>query len=402
MADYKVGLLPIDVPPVVQTLNVTLTPSPEQGEPGTDVTYDLQVTDVNNQPVQAAEFSLDLVDKAILTLQPRPADAIVQAYYNRRGLGINTSSGLAVSANQLLLELAEDLGLDQDTFVAEADGIGGGAMEKELQATGAPMPSAPVAEMEMAMADEAMEEAPAEGLARNQAQVPQGVEVREEFSDTAYWNPVIVTDQNGAAQVTLTLPDNLTTWVMRGVGLTNDTLVGEGTVELVSTMPLLIRPVAPRFFVVDDRAQLAANVTNNTDDPMEVDVTLATDDGIIIADDSPAVQTVEVPARGETKVNWNVTVQDQPQTELVFAAVSTDGQYEDASKPRLTTGPDGSLLVFRYTAPDIVGTASQLVSGGDRTEVIALPPNFDDQRGELSVRLDPSLAGGPSGPRASL
>ncbi|MCQ3980104.1 MAG: hypothetical protein DPW09_42345 [Anaerolineae bacterium] len=81
-------------------------------------------------------------------------------------------------------------------------------------------------------------------------------------------------------------------------------------------------------------------------------------------------------------------------TELVFAAVSADGQYTDAAKPRLTTGPDGSLLVHRYTAPDIVGTANQLVEGDSLTEVVALPPNFDERKGELSVQLDPSLAAG--------
>jgi len=42
---------------------------------------------------------------------------------------------------------------------------------------------------------------------------------------------------------------------MRGVGVTNNTLVGEQTADLVSTRPLLIRPVAPRFFVVEDKAQ---------------------------------------------------------------------------------------------------------------------------------------------------
>ena len=77
---------------------------------------------------------------------------------------------------------------------------------------------------------------------------------------------------------------------------------------------------------------------------------------------------------------------------LVFSAIS--GDFADASKPRLTTGPDGSLLVFRYTTPDIVGTAGQLTEGGSRTEAIALPPEFDERRGTLTVQLDPSLAAG--------
>ncbi len=392
LADYKVGILPLDVTPSAQTFKVTLTPGVEQSQPGQPVTYNLTVTDVDSRPVPAAEFSLDLVDKAVLSLQPRPADAIVERFYGRRGLGISTSSGLAVSANRFLLELAADMGLEQDAMVeAQATSTMERAAEKEM-AAGAPLPPPMMAAapaMEEAMADEGMA-----GMIANKAEIPAGVDVRTEFSDTAYWNPVIVTDEKGQAEVTVTLPDNLTTWVMRGVGVTGDTRVGEGTVELVATMPLLIRPVAPRFFVVDDRAELAANVTNNTAQALAVEVSLAADDGVLIDPATPAAQTVTVPANGETKVTWQVVVQDVPQTELVFAAVSSDGQYKDAAKPRLTTGPDGSLLVLRYTAPDTVGTAGQLVEGGQRSEVIALPPGFDERRGELTVQLDPSLAAG--------
>lgn len=393
LADYKVGILPIDVTPSAQVLNIKLTPDVEQAEPGQDVTYTVNVADENDQPVET-ELSLDLVDKAVLTLQPRTPEAIVKAFYSRRGLGINTSSGLAVSANRFLLELAEDLGLDQEAFVAQAQsGFDGGANLNEKAGAAPPASAeAPLAFSAEVAEEEAMADS-ADDSFRQRAELPAGVEVREEFSDTAFWNPIIVTDANGQAEVTLALPDNLTTWVMRGIGINSQTQVGEGTVELVSTMPLLIRPVAPRFFVVDDRAELAANVSNNSDDELDVEVTLSAE-GVIISRNTPPVQTVSVPARGETKVTWDVTVEDVETTELVFAAASTDGEYVDASKPRLTTGPDGTLLVFRYTAPDIVGTGGQLVEGGDRTEVVALPPNFDERRGELRIQLDRSLAAG--------
>lgn len=383
LADYKVGILPIDVKPVAQKLNISLLPNVEQAEPGAEVTYTVQATDVNNRPV-VAEFSLDLVDKAVLTLQPRQPDAIVEAFYHRRGLGISTSSGLSVSVNRLIQELAQDLGLAQEQFVAADAGV----VEKELEL--APSAQAPPP----APAEGALVVEEAEAPAEARAQIPAGIEVREEFSDTAYWNPVVVTGPNGQARVSLTLPDNLTTWVMRGVGVTNNTRVGEATVELVSTKPLLIRPVAPRFFVVNDKAQLAANINNNTGQDLQAEVTLATDEGVIVDPQTAAVRQVTIPARGETKVTWDVTVQDVPHTELAFAVVSLDGQYSDAAKPRLTTGPGGTLPVLRYTAPDIVGTAGQLAQGDSRTEAVALPPRFDERRGELSIQLDPSLAAG--------
>jgi len=365
VADYKVGIVPLEVRPIVQTLNITLSPDPTQGEPGKSVVYTLRATSASGQPVQAA-FSLDLVDKAVLTLMPRQKDAIVEGFYGKRGLGVQTSSGLAVSVNRLLLEIEQDLGMRY-----EAKGV---ALAGAPAATAAPMaPPAPAARE--AMADSST------------AQVPAGVQIRQEFADTAFWNASVVTDLDGKATVTVKLPDNLTTWVMRGVGVTGDTRVGEGLADLVSTKPLLIRPVTPRFFVVGDRAQLAAIVNNNTDSPLQATVALSAT-GVTLS--TSAVQTTTIAARGESKLTWDVSVQDVTQAGLVFWAIAE--KYSDASKPRLATGPDGSLLIYRYSAPDIVGTAGDLASAGARTEVIALPPKYDDRQGELSVQLDPSLA----------
>ncbi|NJN67769.1 MAG: hypothetical protein HC884_14205 [Chloroflexaceae bacterium] len=211
--------------------------------------------------------------------------------------------------------------------------------------------------------------------------------VREEFADTAYWESTITTDSDGRATVSVQLPDNLTTWVMRGVGLTFETQVGEGTAELIATKPLLIRPVTPRFLVVDDVVELAANVSNRTDALLEVQVGLATR-GLTIT--GALTRTVQIGAGSEEKVTWEATVQDVALVDLVFQAVS--GPYHDASRPTLATGPEGTLPVYRYSAPETVGTAGQMEGEGARTEVIALPPRLDERRGELTVRLDPSLA----------
>jgi hypothetical protein len=283
---------------------------------------------------------------------------------------------LSVSVNRYQEELSTDLDLGQES-VEEQEA-------EELADTGGALTEAEAPAPTM-MADEALERAvDADGAA-----APAGVEVREDFADTAAWIPTLTTDEAGEATVTIAFPDNLTTWMARVVALNAETQVGEGTTEVVATKPLLIRPVAPRFFVVDDRAQLAANVTNNTDDPLDVEVSLSVE-GVEISETSPSNQTVQIAARSEEKITWWVNVTDVPQAELIFSAVS--GEYSDASRPRLTTGPDGSLLVLRYTAPDIVGTAGQLTAGGSRTEAIALPPQYDDRRGDLTVHLDPSLA----------
>ncbi len=375
-ADFKMGLLPLDVDVQPVTLNVQLETTVEQAQPGQTVDYTLRATLPNGEPAANVELSLDVVDKAVLSLRPRSSD-IVQGFYARRMLQVNTGSALSLSVNRYLEEIAEDLDLKpaaSDT-VREAY-----AVDEE----GAMAVVVKTVEVEKVVEKEVA--APVE-----RAAPPAGVEVREEFADTAYWNPRIVTDREGRAAITLKLPDNLTTWTLRAVGLTADTRVGEGSADLVATKLLLVRPVAPRFFVVDDRAQLAANVSNNTGQDLTVEVTLSAE-GVGVQAETPPRQTVVVPAHSERKVTWWVTVQDAVNAQLIFSAVS--GEYADASKPRLSTGPDGSLLVFRYTTPDIVGTAGQLIEGGSRTEAIALPPEFDERRGSLTVQLDPSLAAG--------
>jgi uncharacterized protein YfaS (alpha-2-macroglobulin family) len=147
--------------------------------------------------------------------------------------------------------------------------------------------------------------------------------------------------------------------------------------------------VTPRFFVVGDRAQLAALVSNNTGAEREVEVTLQAE-GLTL--DGPAAQDVSIADGAEAKVTWWVQVEDVPYVEVKMGAIA--GEYADAARPRLTTGPDGTLLVHRYTAPEIVGTGGQLIGEDARSEAIALPLKYDDRQGELSVRLDPSLAAG--------
>lgn len=385
--DYKVGILPLAVAPEAQSLRVTLTPipsgqwlgtggdpgSPARAEPGQQVGYDIQVTDLGGQPV-AAELSLDLVDKAVLSLLPRAPDAIREAFYGRRPLSVHTGSGLSISADRLQQRLAEELkrrqrDQAQDTFAGSGDRLAGGGAAGPPTAAPAAGAEAP----ELVSADRG----------------PAAPAVRAQFADTAYWNAVVTTDAGGHAAVQVKLPDNLTTWVMRGVGLTGDTRVGEGTVEVIATRPLLVRPVTPRFFVVGDSAELAANVSNNTGAPLEAQVALAAR-GLTVA--TAITQTVRVPANGEATVTWQVTAQDVTAADLVFSAVS--GNYSDASRPRLAAGPDGTLPVYRYSVPEVVGTGGQLEAAGSRTEVIGLPPNVDLRGGELTVRLDPSLAAG--------
>ncbi len=334
---FKVGTVKLTVSPEQQQIKVTLTPDKPKVGPRDTVTYQIQATDYAGKPVQA-EFSVGVVDLAVLSLSQPNAGPILDAFYGERGLSVRTSLGLT-------------LGIDRLNVAADHAKGGGGGSEGGFD------------------------------------------QVRGNFLDTAFWNADVVTDDKGQATVSVKLPDNLTTWRLDARGLTaQDTLVGQSTVDIVATKDLLIQPTTPRFFVVGDQAQLGAEINNNTANDIQATVTLT---GTGVSLDSPVSQVVTVKANDRVNVNWNVTALDAPAANLTFSVAG--GGLQDASKPTVGTPPDQLLPIYKYSAPSTTSTAGQLEAADSRLESISLPRRFDVTQGSLDIQLDPSLAAGLTG-----
>jgi uncharacterized protein YfaS (alpha-2-macroglobulin family) len=345
--DFRMGLAEIKVDTSAQTIKVELIPDNPQAQPGDQVTYQVRTTDLAGNPI-SAEVSLSLSDLATLSLADPNSRPILEFFYDRRALSVRTSVPIVNSIEDYNAEIQE--------YAAAAGlgmGSGGGKGGDEF------------------------------GVAQ----------VRREFPDTAFWEAYFVTDANGQGSVTVTLPDNLTIWRMDGRAVTADTRVGQTTVDIASTLPLLVRPQTPRFFIVGDEAILGAAVHNNTDTALTVNVSLKATGINVIGD---ATQKIEIPARRQAYVTWNVAVPlDSERVDVVFAAEG--GGYSDASAPTIGVLDENGgyyLPVYRYEAPEIVGTAGLLTAPGTLVEAISLPQNFDVTDGELTIRTSPSLAAG--------
>lgn len=377
LPSFKIGYVELPIETTEKELSIALTPDrppDEHYRPGETVTYDVNVSDSEGHPVEA-ELALNLVDLSVISLADQPGRDIVDHFWRERGLGVRTASGLTLSAERINLAVA-----------SEAKGGGGGGLGEEF-----------------------------------------GV-VRRRFRDTAYWNPTVRTDEDGHAEVRVELPDNLTTWRMGARGITAETLVGQADVDVVSTKDLLIRPVAPRFFVVGDQAELAAVVHNNTDRTLQVEVVFEAD-GLQIGAPSPLTGEgpgeglrVSIPANDKVKVTWPVTVEDTPEPSTGSSGWCTLRFGAKAVGQLASTPPSGSPLggggvqppsprrggagggvsdaveitlpVYRSSTPEVVATAGHFDADGQRLEAVVLPPSYDPTQGELSVHVDPSLAAG--------
>jgi uncharacterized protein YfaS (alpha-2-macroglobulin family) len=354
----RYGLLNLNVT-VQQQLKIVATPSEKLAEPNKAVSFALRVTDLRGEPVQA-ELGVALTDLATLSVGTPNSLPIFDAFWSRRGLAVITLAAL----NRLI-----------DGVLPQGDIAQAEVMMMARGGVGEPPMAAPPGVAEQGGADAERDKS---------AALP---DVRTKFIDTPLWLPSVITAADGTAQVSVTLPDNLTTWRLDVRGISAQTFVGDATLEIVSTKPLLVRPATPRFFTVGDEAELAVVVNNNTDSDLETTVSL-TAEGVTLR--TAAQQVVNVPANGRVRVAWLAVVADVEAVDLTFSAVS--GQFSDASKPAVGLGEQRLLPVYRYLTPDYNATAGSLRQPSSRTEGILVPSAALAPTGALTVRLSPSLA----------
>ena len=333
---FRMGLLKLDVSPRAQLLNVQLTPDKAQTAPGEPVTMNLLATDYAGKPV-SAEIALGVVDAAALALAPPNSVPMAAAFYGQRPLRQLTSMGLANLVAAVNLE------------VAKAKGGGGGGDE-------------------------------------------MFIEVRGDFRDTAYWNPVVRTDSAGRAQVSFTLPDNLTTWHADARAVTQDTRVGAATADIVAGKDLLIRPITPRFFMLGDRSNVAAIVNNNTAEDITAEVTLS-GSGVRLPDN--VRQQVRVPAHSRARVDWTVNIDGAagtPPAPAMLLFTVQAGTLADRSLPPLGRAPDRALPVYEYSTPQTAATSGVLPAADTRSEVLVVPRGAAAASATLELSVSPSLA----------
>ena len=99
------------------------------------------------------------------------------------------------------------------------------------------------------------------------------IRVRTDFNPLAVFAPQVTTDANGAAQVAVKLPDNLTRYRVMVVAVdASGKQFGMAESSLTARLPLMVRPSAPRFLNFGDQFELPVVLQNQTDEAMQVEV----------------------------------------------------------------------------------------------------------------------------------
>ncbi|MBN1918787.1 MAG: tetratricopeptide repeat protein [Verrucomicrobia bacterium] len=407
------------VPPERQFVTVKVTADKDRYRPGDTGTFTIEAADYQGHPV-VAEASLGLTDESVYSIQGEYAPEIRQYFYGQRRY-VNTqytSSGyFSIYGHEDTGQIRREyqrhgmppgwhgwydvernliavyrytgdygLGLSDEDLLVVFEGIGGPgggrfmsrSMElgdsMDVETEGMPPPAANGGGMEM------NELAMKNGGGGGEPPLVEA-KVREYFPDTAYWNPVVVTDHNGKATVEVAFPDSLTTWRVSARAITERSQVGQVQGKAITTKDLLVRMQAPRFFVERDEVVLSANVHNYLAEAKSVKVRLAID-GYQLQPLTPQEMSVVVPSGGERRVDWRVKAVAEGFVTLTMSALTDE--ESDAVK---TTFP-----VLIHGVEKVVALNGDVNDRTSDTFKVTVPRAIKEGSGELRIALSPSMA----------
>ena len=94
------------------------------------------------------------------------------------------------------------------------------------------------------------------------------VQVRSNFAETAFWQPALLLDAQGAAVLEFQVPDSVTAWNVWAHAVTRDLRGGSVKATTRSVKDLMVRPYLPRFLREGDQAAIKVQVNNASKKPL--------------------------------------------------------------------------------------------------------------------------------------
>lgn len=327
---FKMGMVELSVSSARKQLEVAIALDRDKVKPGERVTGKITVRQ-GGAPV-AAEVSLSAADEGVLQLIAYRTPDPMKTFYAPYGIGVDA----ATNWNRIARIADPDAG--------DPDAGGDSASSSDEQ------------------------------------------RVRSRFVASAYWAPMLVTDERGEVGFSFTAPDNLTAFRLMAVAADIADRFGASERRLTVAKPLIATPVLPRFLRGGDAATVGIVIHNRTDRAGRASVTARATGAVLDRDH----QSVELPANGEVRVGFAATAADAGSAAFEFAV--SLGAERDAVKvalpidrPRII---DHRLLVERTlgkgetwsaalaTTSDVVRDASTLTITVDKTGVGDLAPGL--------------------------
>jgi uncharacterized protein YfaS (alpha-2-macroglobulin family) len=410
------------VPPSQHFLNVEVKPDRAHYQPQDEGTLTVTTRDREGRPV-AAEVALGLIDESLFYIQQDTTGDLRQFYFGAKRVSQARLHSTFQSKTYARLlqgaegQLIDDIALEQQRFKDESGNASDAPYNRlqmiaglskapdarprgELMSADGPTLSRAYSNVvEEKAASRMLDESSVNGrrtdnfsiLAPSPPASPTGqepaVQVRNDFRSTVIWQPDVVTNESGTATVKVKYPDSLTGWKATARAATAADSFGIASADTRTNKPLIVRLQAPRFFVSGDSVVVSALIDNNGERAMRVAPSLdaagvkvngLVRDGKLV---QAGAQAIDVPAKGETRVDWSIKVERPGAVKL---KVTARGETEADAMEREFTAYEHGIEKF-------INRSGKL-RGDEVTMRLNIPAERKPETTALMVQVAPSMA----------
>ncbi|MBU1110429.1 Ig-like domain-containing protein [Patescibacteria group bacterium] len=331
--DFKIGLtkLLVDIKP--RELELAIETNKERYRPQETVEYSISAMDADGQPVEA-DFSLAVVDKAVLSLSNVNLGDILQKFYFERDLQVQNTHSLIASLEKLIVRAG----------LGAKGGSGSAGFDDSRRDTS-----------------------------------------RKNFLDTVIFEANLRTNKEGRAEGKFELPDNLTTFNLLLVGSDAETRVGSAAKDILVAEDLYIRPILPRFGVWGDEVYVGAVIQNQTDFGQQVNASVSAEGFEFV--EKNTLRTVSIEPNASARLYWPAKISRGTEAKITYQADSLSG---------LTDGLELTLPLKRPSSVETTSAGGHTKTSITETVEVFAGEEDDLAEGaaglaELSINVSASL-----------
>ena len=224
-------------------------------------------------------------------------------------------------------------------------------------------------------------------------------QLRENFSETAFFYPSLTTDNNGKVNISFTLPESTTTW--KFMAFANDKEMRNEVMkdEIIARKKVMVQPNIPRFIRSGDKAAVSARISNLSEKDINGNAVMqicdAETNNIII--EKRSAFNIKKDGSGAVTFNFDADMD----ADIVVCKIFAEGKgYSDGEQHYLGILSDKEVVTnTRVMASNVIGTFDIYTDGlfGKNAEDCRFTLEYTDNPAWFAIQALPNMTSDDKG-----